>query len=329
MEMYLIHPQIFEDNRICSTAKLLFSLICNLSIKDGVCTASNNYLGEKLSLKKERVSKLITELVKYDYLKSECKYKENNKHYFEERILTPLSLNFTIPININDYTYSIKKLYPMSFNDLGMSLNDNTNLSKTSNAVDLPIIKNDVGMSLKEGAKLNNNTPMSLNAYEILNNNNNILSKEKSVQKEKKETKKHSFEKSIYFENYELFKSDFEVNYPKIDSNFYYKKYSNNAIGKGYKYANWKSIFESWLDDLKGNYQKIEIKPEIKQTPLVRKMSLSDEKHERIHEILQGENPKEILEANYGINSVLYLSQMIDYIFPKNNYNVTEIWNRK
>lgn len=170
-----------------------------------------------------------------------------------------------------------------------------------------------------------------------LSNNINIDNELKVESEEKIKTKKmtkektslHTFEKSIYFENLELFKNDFEEKYPNIDYKFYHEKYSNQAIAKGYKNADWKRTFQNWLNDLKGNYQKIEIKPEIKQTPLVRKMSLSDEKHERIHEILQGENPKEILEANYGINSVLYLSQMIDYIFPKNNYNVTEIWNRK
>jgi hypothetical protein len=70
----------------------------------------------------------------------------------------------------------------MSFNDVGISLNDNTNFIKTSNPVELPIIKNDIGMSLKDGTQLNDNTPMSLNAYEIHNNNNN----NNKVLKEKK-----------------------------------------------------------------------------------------------------------------------------------------------
>ena len=108
IEFYIIPQEVFNDIEICSTSKLLYSLIVNLSIKDGFCIESNSYLAEKLNVKKGRVSELIQELIKANYIDSEHIYREYSKSIMFRK-LTPMKFFYEIKlINKlhNDY-YSV------------------------------------------------------------------------------------------------------------------------------------------------------------------------------------------------------------------------------
>jgi DNA-binding MarR family transcriptional regulator len=86
---YIIPEEVFNDVEICSTSKLLYSLIMNLSLKDGFCIESNSYLAEKLNVKKGRISELIQELIKSNYVESEHVYREYSKSIMYRK-LTPI-----------------------------------------------------------------------------------------------------------------------------------------------------------------------------------------------------------------------------------------------
>lgn len=106
---YAVLPSnVRYDNRLKDKAKLLYAEITSLTNEKGFCWASNNYFAELYNISKGTVSKLLSELKKYNYINIELIYKDNTKEV-KKRIITLLS-NPTIPIVKND-------IYPIVEND--------------------------------------------------------------------------------------------------------------------------------------------------------------------------------------------------------------------
>lgn len=80
-----IPKEIWEDDRLGWTEKLLLVEIDSLDNKDG-CWATNEYFAKFFKLSKDRVSKLITELRKKGYITVELIYKPESKQ-IEKRII--------------------------------------------------------------------------------------------------------------------------------------------------------------------------------------------------------------------------------------------------
>ena len=73
----VIPTEIILNKEISSTSKLLYGLISSLSNEKGYCWASNDYLGELLSVSGTRTSLLIKELIEAGLIES--KVEKNYK----------------------------------------------------------------------------------------------------------------------------------------------------------------------------------------------------------------------------------------------------------
>ena len=82
----------------------------------------------------------------------------------------------------------------------------------------------------------------------------------------KTQKKEHSFEKSIYFNNFELFQKDMNEKFENIDALSYFETFVLSCESKNYKYTNWKATFWNWISKevkANGSYKKISVKKEI------------------------------------------------------------------
>lgn len=84
----VIHAKVLMANDINHAQKILLGLISNLTNIDDECYATNEYFSSILGLNKSsgRVSRLISDLEKKGYLKTEFFYKGNSKE-IEKRII--------------------------------------------------------------------------------------------------------------------------------------------------------------------------------------------------------------------------------------------------
>ena len=67
----IITANVRYDNRLTDSEKLLFAEITSLSNKYGYCTATNSYFARLYEVVKETISRRISNLNKYGYLKIE------------------------------------------------------------------------------------------------------------------------------------------------------------------------------------------------------------------------------------------------------------------
>ena len=81
-----IPKEILCNKNLGQTEKFLISSIFMLDSGKG-CYATNGYFSELIGLTKDRVSKVINKLIKYNYLKSEIIYKKATKEV-KKRILS-------------------------------------------------------------------------------------------------------------------------------------------------------------------------------------------------------------------------------------------------
>ncbi|EZW83258.1 helix-turn-helix domain-containing protein [Staphylococcus aureus] len=117
----IITANVRYDNRLTDSEKLLFAEITSLSNKYGYCTASNGYFATLYSVVKETISRRISNLNKFGYLKIEI-IKDGNevkqrKMYpltqssipIDAKINTPIdnSVNTPIDANVKDNNTSI------------------------------------------------------------------------------------------------------------------------------------------------------------------------------------------------------------------------------
>ncbi|MCQ6761000.1 helix-turn-helix domain-containing protein [Staphylococcus aureus] len=93
----IITANVRYDNRLTDSEKLLFAEITSLSNKYGYCTASNGYFATLYNVVKETISRRISNLTKFGYLKIEI-IKEGNE--VKQRKMYPLTQS-SIPIDAN------------------------------------------------------------------------------------------------------------------------------------------------------------------------------------------------------------------------------------
>lgn len=67
----IITANVRYDNRLTDSEKLLFAEITSLSNKYGYCTASNGYFATLYNVVKETISRRISNLTNFGYLKIE------------------------------------------------------------------------------------------------------------------------------------------------------------------------------------------------------------------------------------------------------------------
>lgn len=84
---YSILPaDVRYDKRLKANEKLLYSEITALANVNGYCFAKNSYFSELYGVSKETVSRWISNLQKFGYIKIELLYKENSKEISERKI---------------------------------------------------------------------------------------------------------------------------------------------------------------------------------------------------------------------------------------------------
>lgn len=92
----IITANVRYDNRLTDSEKLLFAEITSLSNKYGYCTASNGYFATLYNVVKETISRRISNLTNFGYLKIEI-IKEGNE--VKQRKMYPLTQK-SIPLLI-------------------------------------------------------------------------------------------------------------------------------------------------------------------------------------------------------------------------------------
>jgi len=98
--VYIPAPIMCEDT-ITMTQKVIWGRIQGLSVKEGYCYASNNWIGEQIGLSKGTISNNISVLVTMGYLAREIIRDDNNE--IKERRLYPINPHVptrkAIPVN--------------------------------------------------------------------------------------------------------------------------------------------------------------------------------------------------------------------------------------
>ena len=85
---YAIIPSIVRyDNRLKANEKLLFGEITALANKNGICFAGNQYFAELYKKDKATISRWISDLQKYGYIKIKIKRKKETKEIEKRAII--------------------------------------------------------------------------------------------------------------------------------------------------------------------------------------------------------------------------------------------------
>lgn len=100
----VIPATVLYDNELKPNEKLLYAVISSLANKEGYCFAFNKYLGKKLGVQHDTVSKWITHLRRKGYLIEQL--LRNEQQEIIARKIYP-----------NDTPYRINILYPSRINE--------------------------------------------------------------------------------------------------------------------------------------------------------------------------------------------------------------------
>ncbi len=137
----IITANVRYDNRLTDSEKLLFAEITSLSNKYGYCTATNSYFARLYEVVKETISRRISNLTKYGYLKIETvkdgKQIKQRKMYpltqssipIDVKINTPIdnSVNTPIDVNVKENNTSINTT---SINNINRTDNSATDVTR-------------------------------------------------------------------------------------------------------------------------------------------------------------------------------------------------------
>ena len=137
----IITANVRYDNRLTDSEKLLFAEITSLSNKYGYCTATNSYFARLYEVVKETISRRISNLTKYGYLKIETvkdgKQIKQRKMYpltqssipIDVKINTPIdnSVNTPIDANVKENNTSINNT---SINNINRTDNSATDVMR-------------------------------------------------------------------------------------------------------------------------------------------------------------------------------------------------------
>lgn len=99
----LIPPKILSDKTIPSGAKLVFGLCYGLSRSDGICTASNSYIGSRLCLAKDTVSKYVSILEEKELIEVEV-YRDPETKVSKRKIYLLYTPYRNIIRGVSDYS---------------------------------------------------------------------------------------------------------------------------------------------------------------------------------------------------------------------------------
>lgn len=75
----IIPANVRYDKRLKANEKLLYGEITSLAQKNGICWATNEYFAELYDVRKEQISRWISNLVKFNYIKLKLMYKDDTK----------------------------------------------------------------------------------------------------------------------------------------------------------------------------------------------------------------------------------------------------------
>lgn len=122
----IIPANIRYDTRLMPNAKLLYGEITALCNEKGYCWASNDYFADLYNVKKETISRWVSDLEKFGYIRRSIVFKEGtkqiiNRYIFlnqegiDEKINTPIDEkvkdnNTSINNTNNTNVHSVKKL---------------------------------------------------------------------------------------------------------------------------------------------------------------------------------------------------------------------------
>jgi DNA-binding Lrp family transcriptional regulator len=90
-----IPKEIYLNKELTPTDKLLLAEITSLA-KNGECFASNQHFSEFLGISKSQVSRLITKLVRLNFISVVITYKELTKEV-DKRVITPIGVKADTP----------------------------------------------------------------------------------------------------------------------------------------------------------------------------------------------------------------------------------------
>lgn len=105
-----IPAKLYLDNNLKWIEKILIAEIESLTSETTPCKASNEHFSKHLGVSKDRVSKIISNLVNKGYIISQINYKKNTKEVHERLLLVnrTYSYFYRYPIGENNYTLSLK-----------------------------------------------------------------------------------------------------------------------------------------------------------------------------------------------------------------------------
>ncbi len=170
----IITANVRYDNRLTDSEKLLFAEITSLSNKYGYCTASNGYFATLYNVVKETISRRISNLTKFGYLKIEI-IKEGNE-------------------------VKQRKMYPLTQSSIPIDAKINTPIDNSVNTpIDANVKENNTSINI---SRLNNTSINNNSATDVTHEQfeewwklyNKKKDKKMSFTKFKSCLKKHSFE---------------------------------------------------------------------------------------------------------------------------------------
>lgn len=122
----IITANVRYDNRLTDSEKLLFAEITSLSNKYGYCTATNSYFARLYEVVKETISRRISNLNKYGYLKIEI---IKNRNQVKQRKIYPLTQS-SIPIDVKINTPIDANVKENNTRKNNTSINSDSDISK-------------------------------------------------------------------------------------------------------------------------------------------------------------------------------------------------------
>ncbi len=115
--------EIFTNANLSDKERHIYSLVLFFSKKDGYCTITNKFLANLLNLSDTRVSKLVSSLVKKEYVDVITNYYDTTRQMINRKIIPlvkyddPIYLKTTTSIDNNDNTTSQKYTSTVVKND--------------------------------------------------------------------------------------------------------------------------------------------------------------------------------------------------------------------
>ena len=105
--------EVFTNANLSDKERNIYSLVLFFSKKDGYCTISNKFLANLLNLYDTRVSKLVSSLVKKQYVNVITNYHDTTRQIISRKIIPlvkyddPIYSKTTTSIDNNDNTTKI------------------------------------------------------------------------------------------------------------------------------------------------------------------------------------------------------------------------------